>query len=69
MKKILGWILGKSKIGKGIDKTRGLLDGYKAYIAGAAMLIPGALNLILDFQSQKGFPDLGQIFRCLRVGV
>ena len=57
MKKMMNWFIGKTKVGKGVSSAQDFLDGYKAYIAGAAMMIPGVLNLILDFQ-RDGLPAL-----------
>lgn len=57
MKKVIGWVLGFTKIGKIILPIQKFLSGKKTYIAGAALLIPGLLG-ILDGVANSGMDYL-----------
>ncbi len=52
MNKLLAWILGKTKVGTIIDKSRELLAGKKTYIAGAALAVPALITVIQNFSDQ-----------------
>ena len=62
MKKIVAWFVSKTKFGKTFGKAQSALDGYKAYLAGAALMIPGLLKLIIDIQERglPAFTELGE---------
>lgn len=53
MDKIVTWILGFTRIGKIIEPVQKFLDGYKAYLAGTALMVP-ALVVILTRFSESG---------------
>lgn len=52
MNKLLSWVLSLTKLGKGVDKARGFLSGKKAYLAGAAMVVPALVTIITQFADQ-----------------
>lgn len=57
MNKIIGWVLGFTKIGKVIEPVQKLLSGWKVHLAGAALWVP-ALLTILDGVANSGMQYL-----------
>lgn len=60
MKKLIGWILGASQVGKAVKKAQGFLDGKKLLITGLATAIPATLMIISNFANETdgGLPYL-----------
>lgn len=60
MNKIVTWLLGLTRIGKIVEPVQKFLDGYKAYIAGTAILVPALATILTSF-SQQGLSYLTAI--------
>lgn len=57
MNKLMGWILGMTKVGKFVKQAQEFLDGKKQIIASVATAVP-ATALILKNFSEQGTPYL-----------
>jgi len=57
MNRILGWVLGFTKVGKVITSVKNWLDGKKQYIAGFATALPASFTILQKF-SEEGTPYL-----------
>lgn len=49
MNKVIAWVLSFTKIGKVVEPVQKFLSGKKAYLAGAALAIPGILTIAQKF--------------------
>jgi len=50
MKKVVSWLIGTTKVGKAVSKVQDALDGWKAYLGGVALIVPGVCGLLIKFQ-------------------
>lgn len=50
MSKLIGWVLGFTKVGKTIKKVQEFLDGKKQLLTGLAGALPATLMIIQNFQ-------------------
>lgn len=55
MTKILAWVLSFTKVGKVVEPVQRFLSGKKAYLAGAALVVPAAVSIATKFADQ-GLP-------------
>ncbi len=57
LKKILGWILGRGRIGTTLEKTRAAVDGKKQLLASLAAAIPASITILHNY-GEHGTPYL-----------
>lgn len=62
MNKLLGWVLGMTKLGGVYKGAQKFLDGKKAYIAGTAMMIPGLCGVLIRL-SETGLSDIANLMK------
>jgi hypothetical protein len=49
MNKMLAWVLSLTKLNKVVTPVQSFLSGKKAYIAGAALIVPALATMIQNF--------------------
>ena len=52
MKKILGWVLSFTKLGKVVTPVQKALSGWKAYLAGIGLIVPALITILNNFSDQ-----------------
>jgi hypothetical protein len=60
MNKLIGWVVGLTKIGSIVKKIQDFLDGKKQALASLAAAVPATVTIIVNF-ADKGTPYLMQI--------
>lgn len=57
MNKALAWLIGTTKVGKGIFAAQQFVSGYKTYLGAAGLGIPALVTIVMKF-SEQGTPYL-----------
>lgn len=52
MNKVIAWVLGFTKLGKVVEPVQRFLSGKKAYLAGAALIVPALVSIATKFSDQ-----------------
>jgi hypothetical protein len=73
MGKVIAWFLKFTKVGKAVTPVQRFISGKKSYLAGAALAVPAAAAIALNF-SDRGIAYLTELpgtdeFRRLMEGI